>query len=194
MHSSNGPTNSDALPHPQTSIRTFAMSDPSTPSASALIDALRALESTGPSPEIGDSLSDTLGLVQRVQEMRRVLAESTKSEAQPPQRAPGFEQRATALIRSLARQVSSMAEHSEMLACALGACPECWGGDPDCRQCTGAGRPGFFIPDEDCFGHFVQPVLDRRERAGTHRVRPGFRPTRRPISGSPATLADGPKT
>ena len=105
------------------------MSDASAPSASALIDALRALESTGQTQGTGDQLNDTLSLVQRVQEMRRVIAESAKPEPQAPKRAPGFEQRAVALIRSLARQVSSMAEHSEMLACALGACPECWGGE-----------------------------------------------------------------
>ena len=170
------------------------MTAPSTPSASALIEALRALENAGQSPEAGDSLSDTLSLVQRVQEMRRVLAERTRPELPAPQRAPGFEQRATALIQSLARQVSSMAEHAEMLACALGACPDCWGGDPDCRQCTGAGRPGFFLPDEDCFDHFVQPVLDRRERIGRRRMRPGFRPAPRPDPGSPAATADGPQS
>lgn len=170
------------------------MSDPSTSSVTTLIEALKALESSGPSPEVGSSHNDALSLIQKVQEMKRVLAEGAKPEVQAPLRAPGFEQRAAALIRSLARQVSSMAEHAEMLACALGACPECWGGDPDCRQCTGAGTPGFFLPDEDCFEHFVQPVLDRRERIAPRRLRPGFRPAPIANPGSPAKPADGPQS
>ncbi|MEC9199211.1 MAG: hypothetical protein VX974_16535 [Pseudomonadota bacterium] len=162
------------------------MSGPSTPSTSALIDALRVLESSGQSPDAEDSIRDTLGLLQRMQEMRQALSESARAETQADHQGPALEPRAKALIRSLGRQVSSMAQHAEMLACALGACPDCWGGNPDCRQCTGAGRPGFFLPDEECFQHFVQPVLDRRARTGPRRMRAGFRPTPRPNPGSPA--------
>jgi len=39
-------------------------------------------------------------------------------------------------------------DHMSMIACSLGACPECWGHDPDCTECVGEGRPGAFLPDE----------------------------------------------
>ena len=49
----------------------------------------------------------------------------------------------------------------EMLACAVGACPNCWGADGPCTGCGGhgRGRPGKFLPDPDCFDTFVAPVL-----------------------------------
>jgi len=52
-------------------------------------------------------------------------------------------------------------DHMSMIACSLGACPECWGHDPDCTECVGEGRPGAFLPDERCFERFVLPVVQR---------------------------------
>lgn len=49
--------------------------------------------------------------------------------------------------------------HSELLAGAVGACPECWGEDPDCEFCEGDGGPGSFLPEQDSFDEFVKPVL-----------------------------------
>jgi hypothetical protein len=51
-----------------------------------------------------------------------------------------------------------------LLAAALGAC-ECWGHDPDCGFCGGAGGPGWIDPDEDLYTEYVRPAVQRR--AGT---------------------------
>ena len=64
-------------------------------------------------------------------------------------------------LKQLRAVNTAMADHTEMLACALGACPECFGMDVDCTNCAGEGRPGFFLPDELCFQRFVLPVIDR---------------------------------
>lgn len=47
----------------------------------------------------------------------------------------------------------------EVLACALGACPECWGEDAGCAYCHGRGCSGHFLPDMTCFATYVTPVL-----------------------------------
>ena len=64
-------------------------------------------------------------------------------------------------IRQLQRENALLVDHAEMLACALGACPNCWGTIPDCEDCGGIGTPGAFNPDRSCFDHFVLPVITR---------------------------------
>lgn len=64
-------------------------------------------------------------------------------------------------IRQLQRENALLIDHAEMLACALGACPNCWGTIPDCEDCGGIGTPGAFNPDRSCFDHFVLPVITR---------------------------------
>ncbi|MEL6475560.1 MAG: hypothetical protein AAFQ21_15990 [Pseudomonadota bacterium] len=66
-----------------------------------------------------------------------------------------------AIARDLKRSNDALLQHTEMLACGLGACPACWGADPDCQECGGVGHPGAFLPDERCFRRFVVPVLKR---------------------------------
>lgn len=59
------------------------------------------------------------------------------------------------------RIIEALSAKLEMLACAVGACPSCWGADGDCDGCGGhnKGGPGTFLPDPDCFDSFVAPVL-----------------------------------
>lgn len=64
-------------------------------------------------------------------------------------------------IRQLQRENALLIDHAEMLACALGACPNCWGTISDCEDCGGIGTPGAFNPDRSCFDHFVLPVITR---------------------------------
>ena len=69
----------------------------------------------------------------------------------------------------LEQENAMLIDHAEMLACALGACPNCWGQCPDCEDCGGRGLPGAFNPDPVCYARFVQPVVDRmtaRQRGG----------------------------
>jgi hypothetical protein len=48
-----------------------------------------------------------------------------------------------------------------LLTAALGAC-ECWGQDPDCDLCDGAGSSGWTAPDEDLYTEYVVPAVRRR--------------------------------
>ena len=66
-----------------------------------------------------------------------------------------------AALQRLERENELLIDHAEMLACALGACPNCWGTLEDCEECGGVGRPGAFNPDRTCFDHFVLPVIIR---------------------------------
>ncbi|MDO5631919.1 MAG: hypothetical protein Q4G22_08780 [Paracoccus sp. (in: a-proteobacteria)] len=81
--------------------------------------------------------------------------------------------------RRVMRENTLLTDHAEMLACALGACPNCWGTIPDCEDCGGVGQPGAFNPDPAMFARFVRPIIDRmawlasdrgtRQRSGKNR-------------------------
>jgi hypothetical protein len=58
----------------------------------------------------------------------------------------------------------ALADQVVLLAAALGAC-ECWGHDPGCRTCSGAGRPGWTTPNPDLYREFVQPAVQRDSAA-----------------------------
>ncbi|MTE00754.1 hypothetical protein GIY56_10670 [Paracoccus sp. YIM 132242] len=66
-----------------------------------------------------------------------------------------------AAFRRLEQENRLLVDHVEMLACALGACPNCWGSIEDCEDCGGIGKPGAFAPDRRCFDHYVLPVIVR---------------------------------
>lgn len=59
-----------------------------------------------------------------------------------------------------------------VLAAALGAC-ECWGDDPACAVCGGAGSPAWLEPDEELFREYVLPAVRRRATSAADGRRPG---------------------
>ncbi len=61
--------------------------------------------------------------------------------------------------RRLREVNNGLLAHSELLAGAVGACPECWGEDRACEFCEGDGGPGAFFPENESFEEFVKPVL-----------------------------------
>lgn len=63
------------------------------------------------------------------------------------------------MAQRIKAESDGLAAHNEMLACALGACPQCWGTIPECETCGGHGAPGSFAPDTACFNHFVMPAV-----------------------------------
>lgn len=63
--------------------------------------------------------------------------------------------------RRLEQENQLLVDHAEMMACALGACPNCWGTIADCEDCGGIGKPGAYAPDRQCFNEFVLPVIAR---------------------------------
>ncbi len=52
-------------------------------------------------------------------------------------------------------------EQCEFMAAAVGACPQCWGEDPECRECRGRGTPGAFLPHRASFAQLVLPAVER---------------------------------
>lgn len=74
---------------------------------------------------------------------------------------PGAGRPTWRMFQRLERENQLLVDHVEKLACALGACPNCWGTIPDCEDCGGIGRPGAFNPDRACFDQFVLPVIAR---------------------------------
>lgn len=58
----------------------------------------------------------------------------------------------------LRRACRRLARRNARAARALGAC-RCWGVDPECPICAGAGRPGTFDVDPVAFAQLVVPLL-----------------------------------
>jgi hypothetical protein len=74
------------------------------------------------------------------------------------------------IMKRLYRELEDLRERNDSLAAALGACYLCWGEDPGCEFCAGAGTPGSNAPDEILLSHYVTPAI-RRLRASP-RARP----------------------
>lgn len=108
-------------------------------------------------------------------------ATETESTITPRER-----QLAKALKRS-ERVNSALLAKIEMLACALGACPTCWGNDPECGDCGGDGLPGAMLPDPQCFERFVEPLLEQLEDEPDREFRPA---APRPRRAAPTPLPD----
>lgn len=91
---------------------------------------------------------------------------------------PSADRPTWAAFHRLEQENQLLVDRLDMLACALGACSNCWGGIEDCEDCGGVGRPGAFAPDRRCFDQFVLPVIVRvmgRHAAGGEALpdRPG---------------------
>lgn len=82
-----------------------------------------------------------------------------RSETGLPQ--PAADRPAQVEINQLQRENAMLIRHMETLACALGACSNCWGTIANCEECSGMGRPGAFEPDRTAFDRFVLPVMTR---------------------------------
>jgi hypothetical protein len=70
-------------------------------------------------------------------------------------------------LLGLRQELADLREVNDTVAKALGACRVCWGGDADCAECAGAGRPGSIRPDPALFERLVIPAV-RRVRAPMH--------------------------
>lgn len=63
-------------------------------------------------------------------------------------------------LEALDRALADCQARLDGLALALGACPNCWGEDPECRLCRGRGGPGFLRPEAAAFRRLVLPALE----------------------------------
>lgn len=117
-------------------------------------DILAALKLLGAGP--GGAQNEP---VRRAVEALRQAARKGRPEPEAP--LPGTGRPGLSAIQRLQQENRLLIDHAEMLACALGACPNCWGNIPDCEDCGGIGKPGAFNPDRACFDRFVLPVITR---------------------------------
>ena len=116
-------------------------------------NVIAALQNLGAAPE-GAENDPVLRALQGLGD-----AKTGRSESGPP--LPASDRPSWEAFQRLERENRLLIDHAEMLACALGACPDCWGTIPDCEECGGDGRPGWYESQPDCFEHFVRPMLDR---------------------------------
>jgi hypothetical protein len=127
-----------------------------------------------------DHLLDSLGVDDPVlrQYLGRQFAQKTHVQSIPDRpSANGMQQR----LKQSERLNNVLLRKLEILACALGACPTCWGEDPDCEDCGGLGKCGAFLPDRHCFDAYVRPVLKHFQRPGVpHSDQPGTSETQSP--------------
>ena len=89
------------------------------------------------------------------------LGAASPGRSEPEAPLSGSDRPTWTAFRRIERENRLLIDHAEMLACALGACPNCWGTIPDCEDCGGIGKPGAFGPDRACFDHYVLPVITR---------------------------------
>jgi hypothetical protein len=64
-------------------------------------------------------------------------------------------------LEETSMELEELRSRNDVLAAALGACYLCWGEDPDCERCAGAGQPGSGVPDHRLFTELVAPALAR---------------------------------
>lgn len=121
-----------------------------------LVSQQNALEERIDSPSDGFEMLNDLG------PRERLIWCALNSQSQEAQLAGASSERE----RRLQEKLDLALEHLEevlrlnrMLAAGVGACPECWGEDPDC-DCGGQ-RPGVGDPDPMIFRELVLPAMHR---------------------------------
>jgi len=65
------------------------------------------------------------------------------------------------IARRMDHELRVLRRRNAQLAAALGACPHCWGEDPECTTCAGEGRPGSAPPHRGHFRHYVAAARGR---------------------------------
>jgi hypothetical protein len=175
------------------------------PALQALLSGANPAEAAGALPstqelldQIG-STNPTLGLIARYLTARRAAesevvieadgeAEDEHAEEEP--RLAQVVQRVEQQVSKLHAELERLRERNDACAAALGACYLCWGEDPDCPVCHGAGRPGFALPDRQWLARLVAPAL-RRLQAQKEVYQPDSRHT--PFNGfvQPVTIKKG---
>ncbi len=63
-------------------------------------------------------------------------------------------------MRETEEEVNELRSRCDTLAAALGAC-FCWGTEPACRNCRGAGVVGWRVPEKVLFYELVVPAVQR---------------------------------
>lgn len=77
-------------------------------------------------------------------------------------------QRLRRKIHHLQNELDDAQEMIDVLAEAIGACPDCFGGQDDCPECHGQGMAGWQKPDPKLFSHFIAPAIRRIKQHSSH--------------------------
>jgi hypothetical protein len=93
--------------------------------------------------------------------LKTVLLAQQKMAASKPRKPKGHINNLRKKMAYLKAENKALMSHLENLAGALGAC-DCWGLNAACTICEGAGRSGYFMPDQACFDHYVAPLLNQK--------------------------------
>jgi chorismate mutase len=114
-------------------------------------------------------LGEAIGLIRQVQNEKREKAE--QEEALELDRV----EKLTALLdkqkninkellhqfRKLEKNYRQLLGHMDEFAEAVGACPHCWGEEPECNYCHGRGTSGYFQPNPEYFNVYIQPLMKK---------------------------------
>lgn len=95
----------------------------------------------------------------------RKLVAHIKKQAAFLKRLEQSNQKMKKKVNYLVENLNYRLEVNDLLAGAVGACPECWGEEPDCKQCHGRGHPGTLAIDRTSFESIVLPALEAYKRA-----------------------------
>ena len=95
--------------------------------------------------------------VRMIYQLLQVRAQAATAAPTPADTIAELERK----IERLRRAHAELREQYLRVAAGLGACARCWGDDPRCRYCGGAGTSGFFEPDRELFLCYVLPAVRR---------------------------------
>ena len=117
----------------------------------------------------GAPADPTLALLQQLggdDPRLRMIAQLMEARAQVRSLgAPSDDAELALRLRRLREAYEELRAQYLRVAAALGACARCWGDDPRCSACGGAGTSGFFAPDPALFDYYVAPAVRRAHDA-----------------------------
>jgi len=90
--------------------------------------------------------------------------------SQPTRRQQLLLKRSRRTIEKLEQQLEEAFEIIDQFSAAVGACTECFGDDPGCPECRGAGKPGWKVPVGKDFEWMIKPAAERYELAQRRRL------------------------
>jgi hypothetical protein len=111
-------------------------------------------------PQPDGTLADMVNRMVAEDPRLRLIAEMMRNQASAREqpRRPTVED-VLARYARLRQAYGWMRERNELVAAALGACPRCWGEEPDCTACDGLGTPGTYVLDQQLFDRYVLPAV-----------------------------------
>jgi hypothetical protein len=119
-------------------------------------------------PELSDSLKMLREFNRTRQDSQGTVAVDARTDDQHIRDLEALLEKQRNINKDLLKQYERIKDnyqlllgHMDEMACATGACPECWGEDSSCAYCRGKGRPGYYLPDQQHFEMYIKPVIQK---------------------------------